>query len=226
MVLGTLLLVSVGSAEAQDRRGDTEWWAWAVADLLSGEEVRASGGRSIRIGPRDRYHRDRFVPRDRHRDRFGPRDRYRSDRYRDRARRGGHGHAKGPAFCRSGRGHPVFGRRWCHDKGFGLGWDGWRRGDLGDIIFRRYPRRHGSILDHGGVEEILGEIILGRLLDGGAYGRTGRSRTGRITGRWLELADPGARVLQVRSDGRALAELSDLDRDGRVDVLLLVESEP
>lgn len=32
------------------------------------------------------------------------------------ARRG-----NGPAFCRSGAGHPVFGRRWCVEKGFGLG---------------------------------------------------------------------------------------------------------
>lgn len=35
---------------------------------------------------------------------------------RFRARRG-----RGPAFCRSGAGHPVFGRRWCLEKGFGLG---------------------------------------------------------------------------------------------------------
>jgi hypothetical protein len=27
----------------------------------------------------------------------------------------------GPKFCRSGAGHPVFGREWCNDKGFGLG---------------------------------------------------------------------------------------------------------
>jgi hypothetical protein len=26
-----------------------------------------------------------------------------------------------PAFCRTGEGHPVFGRRWCIEKGFGLG---------------------------------------------------------------------------------------------------------
>lgn len=35
---------------------------------------------------------------------------------RFRARQG-----RGPAFCRSGAGHPVFGRRWCLEKGFGLG---------------------------------------------------------------------------------------------------------
>jgi hypothetical protein len=28
---------------------------------------------------------------------------------------------RGPSFCRSGAGHPVFGLRWCLDKGFGIG---------------------------------------------------------------------------------------------------------
>ena len=42
---------------------------------------------------------------------------------RFRARRVG-----GPSFCRSGAGHPVFGRRWCLEKGFGLG-------DRDDIFF-------------------------------------------------------------------------------------------
>lgn len=42
---------------------------------------------------------------------------------RFRARRG-----RGPAFCRSGAGHPVFGRRWCLEKGFGLG-------DRDDVFF-------------------------------------------------------------------------------------------
>ncbi len=29
--------------------------------------------------------------------------------------------SNGPAFCRSGSGHPVHGRAWCLEKGFGLG---------------------------------------------------------------------------------------------------------
>jgi hypothetical protein len=28
---------------------------------------------------------------------------------------------RGPAFCRSGEGHPVWGPEWCLEKGFGLG---------------------------------------------------------------------------------------------------------
>lgn len=33
-----------------------------------------------------------------------------------------------PKFCRTGAGHPVHGRRWCVEKGFGLG-------DDGDVFF-------------------------------------------------------------------------------------------
>jgi hypothetical protein len=42
---------------------------------------------------------------------------------RFRVNRGG-----GPKFCRTGAGHPVFGRRWCLEKGFGLG-------DRDDVFF-------------------------------------------------------------------------------------------
>lgn len=42
---------------------------------------------------------------------------------RFRVSRGG-----GPKFCRTGAGHPVFGRRWCLEKGFGLG-------DRDDVFF-------------------------------------------------------------------------------------------
>ena len=35
---------------------------------------------------------------------------------------------RGPKFCRTGAGHPVFGRRWCLEKGFGLG-------DRDDVFF-------------------------------------------------------------------------------------------
>lgn len=32
---------------------------------------------------------------------------------------------RGPSFCRSGAGHPVYGIQWCLDKGFGIGRPGW-----------------------------------------------------------------------------------------------------
>ncbi|HUP02087.1 MAG TPA: hypothetical protein VM737_11275 [Gemmatimonadota bacterium] len=61
----------------------------------------------------------------------------RRDRRAFRSGRGRHG----PAFCRSGAGHPVFGRRWCLDKGFGLGDRRFR--DRDGIVFRD---RNGSIV--------------------------------------------------------------------------------
>lgn len=46
-------------------------------------------------------------------------DRRRDGRVDDRGRRV----KRGPAFCRSGAGHPVHGRRWCRQKGYELGRD-------------------------------------------------------------------------------------------------------
>lgn len=225
IVLAALLVAAPTGLEAQER-SDAEWWSWAVPDVLVDQNVWTRNG-WVRIGSRDR--RDRFRWHDRYRqDRFRSHDRYHSDRIGpfDRRRESGRqswrgGDAKGPAFCRSGQGHPVFGRRWCLDKGFGLDRARWRRGDIGDIIFRRSPRRHGSILDRMGLEEILGDIILGRLLEG-----AGVHHRAPVTGRWLRLDDAGARVLQLRSDSRPLAELSDVDRDAVVDVLLWSDMEP
>lgn len=59
---------------------------------------------------------------------------------------------------------------------------------------------------------MLGEVILGRLLQ-----RSG-ARPDALRGRWLDLAGPEGRALQLRAGDRPLAELSDLDGDGRVDV--------
>lgn len=48
------------------------------------------------------------------------------DRGDQRVRANRRGNA--PKFCRTGAGHPVHGRRWCVEKGFGLG-------DRGDVFF-------------------------------------------------------------------------------------------
>jgi hypothetical protein len=43
---------------------------------------------------------------------------------------------RGPSFCRSGAGHPVFGLQWCLSKGYGIG----RHGSIfirGDDVFLR-----------------------------------------------------------------------------------------
>lgn len=55
-------------------------------------------------------------------------DRRNDDRRGQAGRRNDGARNGAPAFCRSGEGHPVFGRRWCIDKGHGLGSDDDRRG--------------------------------------------------------------------------------------------------
>lgn len=192
-----VLMIAVPGASGAQEGEDPAWWEWAAAEVLAGQEVRTSEGRSVRIGRADRFDRDR--------------DR----RFLEEEDEGV------PAFCRTGEGHPVFGRSWCVEKGFGLGRGGWRRGGIGDIIFRSTPGRDGAILDRSGIEEILGEVILGRVLESSQSGRRGAP----LTARWLELEEPGARVLQLRSGGRPLAELTDLDLDGTVDVTLWSEVE-
>lgn len=190
-VLVTLAMTVPEPADAQQRSPDGEWWAWAVAEALAGEEIRTTRGRRVRIDG----------------------DRLR----RNRGRRPGHTRDRGaPAFCRTGDGHPVFGRRWCLEKGFGLDRVSWTRGGLGDIIFRRVPRRDGAILERPGLADVLGEVVLGRLL-----ARSGLDRDGTpLTARWRTLQESGARVLQIRAGSRPLAELTDLDGDGAVDVQL------
>lgn len=119
-----------------------------------------------------------------------------------------------PAFCRSGAGHPVHGRQWCVDKGFGLGNGSWSR-DLGDIILRR-PRdtRRNESLGTSVLGDILGSVVLGR------FESLGRQHaSGPMTGRWLD--DGGATVLQLMMGTTPIARLVDSDRDGRIDNVLL-----
>ncbi len=119
---------------------------------------------------------------------------------------------RGPKFCRDGRGHPVHGWRWCEEKGFAPR-SIWSRGGIGDVILRN-PTRRGA-LDRGGLIDVLGRVVLGRLAGGSSAG-TGGALTGRIF-----VPERGRTVVQVRSGAAPLAELTDLDGDGRVDVVLL-----
>jgi hypothetical protein len=68
----------------------------------------------------------------------------------------------GPAFCRSGAGHPVWGRDWCLEKGFGLGTrpvvlgDGRVFFDLGgDVVVARADVRD----DRGWIERVVDRIV-------------------------------------------------------------------
>ncbi|HEX6589145.1 MAG TPA: hypothetical protein VF039_08985 [Longimicrobiales bacterium] len=129
-----------------------------------------------------------------------------------------------PAFCRSGEGHPVWGREWCLDKGFGLGGDADRRiwsradDDLG-IIFRRRPE--ADVLDSRGLIDILGDVIFGRL----AVQSLVLGNDEPLVGRWVASSDErdAPYVLRVTAGDIAIAELVDDDRDDEVDVLYVAQ---
>ncbi|HEX8695546.1 MAG TPA: hypothetical protein VF746_24245 [Longimicrobium sp.] len=118
----------------------------------------------------------------------------------------------GPSFCRNGRGHPVYGRSWCLDKGFGLGRDigVWRRAPWDTVRFLSY-RRTGGSLARDLLVGVLGSVVLNRL----TYGVSDP-----VTGYWSSY-DSGPMVLQLNSGYTPIAELTDFDRDGRVDMVLL-----
>lgn len=136
---------------------------------------------------------------------FGTGDRYPAE---DRDREGP------PAFCRSGEGHPVWGRDWCIDKGFGLGdgngvWGVDR--DIGDIILRR-PDPERRVVDRGGLIDVLGDVVFGRL----ALQSLVLGADEPLEGRWLAERE-GPRVLRVQAGDLPVAELIDYGRDDSVD---------
>lgn len=130
------------------------------------------------------------------------------------------GPAAAPPFCRSGLGHPVHGRAWCRRQGFALGPLPWVQARIGDVRLgeSERPRRFDGRLGARDLAAILGEDVLRRLLD-----EAGRDASvSFLNGRWQDgVAGPGARVLQIRVVDRPLAEISDLDADGRAEAVLL-----
>ena len=123
-----------------------------------------------------------------------------------------------PSFCRSGAGHPVWGREWCVNKGFGLGhYDDYRWGrttDVGDIVF---PRT--------GIGNVLGTLALSNLLGSTTFNRLALHAVTLglvepLTGRWV--ADQGGpQVLMVNSGRYPVAEMVDTNRDFRIEDLLV-----
>jgi hypothetical protein len=201
------------------------------------EQQRDARAASQRHDERDRYDARRVADRDDRqraaererlrleRERQAQRDRQATDRQRqaelDRHRgqqrgwdtQGRSGNA--PAFCRSGgAGHPVFGQRWCRDKGFGYGYDRWERDGWGDIVLRR-PRQPDRQIGRSVLSDILGSVVLGRFE---SYGRQYYG-AGPVTGHWIE--DRNAAVLQLSIGGMPFARIVDTSRNGRVDGVLL-----
>lgn len=122
-----------------------------------------------------------------------------------------------PSFCRSGAGHPVWGRQWCIDKGFGLGMENdirWGRAvDVGDVILR--PTSSGDIR-RDVLARVLGDVVFNRLA---AHAIT-LGLADPLAGRWIG-ETTGPRVLLVTSGDRPVAEVVDRNRDSRADMLLV-----
>ena len=123
----------------------------------------------------------------------------------------------GPAFCRSGAGHPVYGRQWCARKGYSLGTrDRWERVSWNDVIFGRRDRRYDDrSLGRTVLGDILGRTMLARLDSHARY-----VGGGTLNGRWLDDRN-GPLILQVYAGRTPLAEFVDANRDGRTDYIMV-----
>ena len=124
-----------------------------------------------------------------------------------------------PSFCRSGAGHPVWGRQWCVEKGFGLGVDDdirWSRIiDPGDV---RIIQPTTGDLTRDVLLGVLGDVVLNRL----ATQAVTLGWQDPLSGRWIgDPAVAGPRVLLISSGPRPVAEVVDLDRDNRADLVLV-----
>jgi len=123
-----------------------------------------------------------------------------------------------PSFCRSGEGHPVWGRQWCVDKGFGLGTFQdvrWARViNPDDVVLRRATT--GS-LARDVLLDVLGDVVFNRL----ATQAITLGYTDPLTGRWIGEPTGGPRVLLLTSGDRPIAEIVDVNLDDRADMLIV-----
>lgn len=128
-----------------------------------------------------------------------------------------------PSFCRSGIGHPVFGTRWCLDRGYGLGYyvDPWSRirwqpVSWGLSFILRIPFGGSDYLDGGELLVVLGPTLYHRLDARRAY----LGCRGPLVGRWF--TEPsGLVVLRVFAGDVPVALLSAPDRYHPVDDIML-----
>lgn len=123
-----------------------------------------------------------------------------------------------PSFCRSGEGHPVWGRQWCLDKGFGLGiqqnryWGTTR--ELEDLVFVRQATP--GTLARDVLLGLIGPVAFNRL----ALHALSLGYTDPLTGTWYT-ESTGPSVLRVNSGSWPIAELVDTNRDRRADLMLV-----
>lgn len=138
---------------------------------------------------------------------------------------------KGPAFCRSGRGHPVHGWRWCARRG-------WRARQYRPVRAyplpaRAYPagiwasvRWDGVWLDVGYAPARYDRHAPLRSWIGRGTARRIRQHAdwlglhGRLRGQWLDSGYGGIEV-EVSAGSVPVARLIDRERDGHAEVLLL-----
>ena len=123
-----------------------------------------------------------------------------------------------PSFCRTGAGHPQWGRQWCLDKGFGLGTETdvrWARNlDISDVVFVTEPT--SATLTRAALAAVLGERAVDRL----ALHAITLGLVDPLVGTWR--TDPsGTRVLLVNSGTYPVAEIVDVDRDKRSDRMVV-----
>ena len=122
-----------------------------------------------------------------------------------------------PSFCRSGEGHPVWGRQWCLQKGFGLGdspnvqWAAAR--DIGDLT---WVAPVAGPLTRDALLNLIGPVAFDRL----ALHALTLGYTDPLTGVWRTDAS-GPSLLLVNSGSYPIAELLDSNRDQRPDLMLV-----
>ena len=90
----------------------------------------------------------------------------------------------------------------------------WERRTIEDIIFGT-PRN-----DRDRRRATLDQRVLGEVLGRSAMRDLGRVASGPIVGRWVQ-PSRGVRVLQLRDGRGPLAEMTDYNADGRVDLVLV-----
>lgn len=123
-----------------------------------------------------------------------------------------------PSFCRSGEGHPVWGRQWCIDKGFGLSGTGRTRwGRTGDVSGMRWNGDLGTgSLTRDALLAVLGPTAFNRL----ALHAMTLGLVDPIGGQW-RTDSSGQRLLLVSSGATPVAEIADFNNDRIADIMLV-----